>query len=288
MGMDRGRLAQASSTTTPSGISMRELERDLPDRQMPTTPATLPALAIVGAGRAGSAIHRAAQGAGLEATLAGRDDARAACEAAEMALLCVPDSEIERAAGVAAGCVPPLLFVGHTSGAIGLDALDAARTRGARTFGLHPLQTLPDGDSPVAGSACAVSGSDAEAVALALRLAHALGMAPFVIQEHQRAAYHAAAAMASNFLVALEESASALLEAAGVDSARELLGPLVLRTAANWTERGGGALTGPIARGDEETVARHREAIARTAPELLALSDELAARTRTLAQGVER
>jgi predicted short-subunit dehydrogenase-like oxidoreductase (DUF2520 family) len=93
--------------------------------------------------------------------------------------------------------------------------------------------------------------------------------------------------MASNFLVALEESAADLLEQAGVEDARELLGPLVLRTAANWTERGGDALTGPIARGDEDTVSRHLDAIAETRPELVELYRVLAERTREIARGPE-
>ena len=63
-------------------------------------------------------------------------------------------------------------------------------------------------------------------------------MRPFAVPDENRAAYHAAAAIAANFLVALEESAAELLERAGVEDARELLAPLVLRSAANWAERG--------------------------------------------------
>jgi predicted short-subunit dehydrogenase-like oxidoreductase (DUF2520 family) len=281
---------ELSSTTTPSGISMRELERDLPPEThgRKAAVADLPAIAIVGSGRAGSALQRAAADAGIQVAMAGRADAAEACSSCEVALLCVPDTEIEHAAELAAEHTPPLRFVGHVSGAVGLDALSAARDRGARVFGLHPLQTLPSGAAQLAGAACAIAGSDPEALDLATRLASALGMDPFEISEEQRAAYHAAASMASNFLVALEESAARLLEAAGVGSGRELLAPLVLRSAANWSERGGAALTGPIARGDEETVARHREAIERTAPELIALYDELAARTRSLTERKQR
>jgi predicted short-subunit dehydrogenase-like oxidoreductase (DUF2520 family) len=108
-------------------------------------------------------------------------------------------------------------------------------------------------------------------------------MRPFELRDDQRAAYHAAAAIASNFLVALEESAVELLERSGIYDARELLAPLVLRSAANWAERGPDALTGPIARGDEETISRHLNAIGGQAPELLELYDALAARTRALA-----
>jgi predicted short-subunit dehydrogenase-like oxidoreductase (DUF2520 family) len=109
-------------------------------------------------------------------------------------------------------------------------------------------------------------------------------MRPFAVPEEHRAAYHAAASIASNFLVALEESATELLARAGVEDARELLAPLVLRTAANWAEDGAGALTGPIARGDQPTVARHREALAELAPELVPLYDALAQRTREIAR----
>ena len=91
--------------------------------------------------------------------------------------------------------------------------------------------------------------------------AQRLGMRPFEIDDEHRAAYHAAASIASNFLVTLQESAAELLGATGAEDARELLSPLVLRTAANWSERGPDALTGPIARGDEATVERHVEAL---------------------------
>jgi predicted short-subunit dehydrogenase-like oxidoreductase (DUF2520 family) len=90
--------------------------------------------------------------------------------------------------------------------------------------------------------------------------------------------------MASNLLVALEESAAELMDRAGVDApGRELLAPLVLRSAANWTERGADALTGPIARGDTATVERHLEALRATAPELVPVYESLAERARALA-----
>ena len=109
-------------------------------------------------------------------------------------------------------------------------------------------------------------------------------MRPFEVSEERRAAYHAAASIASNFLVTLKESAAGLLRAAGAADARELLTPLVLRTAANWSERGAAALTGPIARGDEATVAGHVAALRETAPELVALYEAMAERTRALGQ----
>ena len=252
---------------------MRELERDSSPEL-----TELPRLAIVGPGRVGSSLARAADSAGLGVRLAGREDALDACREAEAALLCVPDSEIEAACEQIAPAVPPLRFAGHVSGATTLGALAPAAARGASTFSLHPLQTFPDPETAVTGTPCAVAGSDGSALLLARSLAGLLGMRAFEVPEERRDAYHAAAAIASNLLVALEESAAELLERAGIEDARELLAPLVLRTAANWAERGPTALTGPIARGDAATVERHREAIAEHAPHLAGVYDELAKR----------
>lgn len=251
------------------------------------THISLPPILVVGPGRVGTAISRAASAAGIEARPAGRDDLQSAAVAADLALLCVPDSEIESACGAVSDAAPELRFIGHTSGATGLDALAAAADRGAATFSLHPLQTIPDGSADLLGAPAAVAGANPEALAMARQLAEALGMRPFEVPEEARAAYHAAASIASNFLVALEESAVELLREAGIADGRELLAPLVLRSAANWAEAGEGALTGPIARGDEATVTRHLEAIAETSPELSDLYRVLAERTRALAAGRE-
>ena len=262
---------------------MRELERDLPTTDI--VPGTeLPALAILGAGRVGRSLVAAAQRAGIEVTLADRDNGLAACRSAQAVLLCVPDEAIADAAGSVAAAVPPLEFVGHVSGATELAALMPARVAGAATFSIHPLQTAPDGETDFSGSPCAISGSDPAAVEFAADLSVALGMRPFEVADADRAAYHAAASIASNFLVALEESAVELLEATGVADARELLAPLVLQTAANWSERGAEALTGPIARGDEATVGRHLAALRESAPDLLNLYEALAERTRAIAE----
>jgi predicted short-subunit dehydrogenase-like oxidoreductase (DUF2520 family) len=274
---------------------MRELERDFPSNEAPqqrrgsaprraaVRDASLPSLAILGSGRVGGSLAGAASAAGLEARLAGRDRVTDACRQSGAALLCVPDESIAKLAAEISAAVPPLRFVGHTSGACSLEELETCRSRGASTYSLHPLQTVPDPGTDLSGAPCAVAGSDEQAEAFAVALAERLGMHPFAVPEERRAAYHAAASIASNFLVALEESAAELLGRAGVAEARRLLAPLVLRSAANWADRGAAALTGPIARGDEATVAGHREALAEMAPELLALYDALAERTAAIA-----
>jgi predicted short-subunit dehydrogenase-like oxidoreductase (DUF2520 family) len=263
---------------------MRELERDPPDdAPLRAGGPPLPSLAVIGAGRAGGAIAMAAERAGLSVELAGRDRALEACRNAEVALLCVPDAAIAPSCEAIAPAVSPLRFVGHVSGASGLDVLEAVRARGGEAFSLHPLQTIPDSSADLTGAPCAVSGSSQAAVQLAERLAVQLGMRPFAVSEEARIAYHAAASIASNLLVALEESAADLLAKAGIEDGRELLAPLVLRSASNWAERGSDALTGPITRGDAETVERHRAALRRLAPELLPLYEVLAERAQELA-----
>ncbi len=263
---------------------MRELERDHTAVTHSPAPDLSGRVAIVGAGRAGGSVAAAARAAGLDVELGSRVVAVAN---ARIVLLCVPDEVISEACERVVQSLDKGTFVGHVSGATRLDALEAARSAGCETFSLHPLQTIPTPDTDLAGAPCATAGSSPHALAVATALAERLGMRPFAVPEEGRAAYHAAASIASNFLVTLEESAAALLEGAGVDDAREVLAPLVLRTAANWADSGPAALTGPITRGDEETVALHLEALSDAAPELRPLYEALAERTRAIGSSAE-
>jgi len=257
---------------------MRELERNL----IPT-PTELEPITIVGRGRVGSSLASAVEAAGMPVRLAAHTDAAVATSGCTAAVLCVPDDVIRQAADAVASADRTPALVGHVSGATTLGTLAPTAARGSLAFSLHPLQTFPGPDTPVAGLPAAIAGSSEEAERFAESLALALDMRPFAVPEERRAAYHAAACVASNFLVALEQSAAGLLAASGIDGGRELLAPLVLSTAANWVEQGGDALTGPIARGDEATVKRHLEALAETAPELISLYEALAEQTRALA-----
>jgi predicted short-subunit dehydrogenase-like oxidoreductase (DUF2520 family) len=220
-------------------------------------------IAIIGRGRLGTALS-AALGA---APPLGRGEP--VPPGAYAVLLCVPDAQIAHVE------VPRGVIVGHTSGATPLSVL-GERER----FGLHPLMTVPQGAGPevFAGAAAAVSGSTERAQRLAWELAERAGMRPFALDDDDRAAYHAAASIASNFLVTLESAAERL---SGLD--RAALAPLVRATVENWVARGDGALTGPIARGDEETVERQREAVEARAPELLGMFDAMVDATRDVA-----
>lgn len=247
--------------------------------------ATPPRVAIIGPGRVGCAVAGSLLRAGREVTgPLYRDYAPGDLRSVEIVLLCVPDREIPDAAATLAQRLPasaPDVLVGHCSGASALGALEPIPSR-AR-FSLHPLMTVTDEDGHVLdGATAAVAGATEEGLAAARELASSLGMTPIEIDEDDRAAYHAAASMASNFLVTLESAAERVARSAGLD--RQALLPLIAQTLSNWAVDGSAALTGPIARGDAATVERQREAVAERAPELLHLFDSLAGATSALAR----
>lgn len=186
-----------------------------------------------------------------------------------LVLLCVPDRAIaEVAAGVATGP-----WVGHVSGATPLDALHPHERR----FSVHPLQTFTKARGPeqLDGAWAAVTSAGDDARAVGFWLAEALGLTPFELTDDGRAAYHAGAAIASNYLVTLRHAAGELLDAAGAPP--EALDPLMRRVIENGFE-----LTGPIARGDWESVERHLEAIRSYVPELERLYVVLAEATAVM------
>ena len=262
---------------------MRELERNAADTPSSDSAWTGPSrIGVVGAGRLGRALAGALERAGYVVDgPAGRGDV----PAGDAIVLCVPDAEITGAARAVAGAAS---LVGHTSGATALSALNPAADAGAELFGLHPLQTFTTRDGPdrFVGAGCAVAGSTVAATESAAAIARRLGMTPFELADDDRPAYHAAASIASNFLVTLEAAAESVAAAAGIEAtdARRMLAPLVRATVENWAAAGPrGALTGPVARGDEETVAAQRSAVERAQPDLLPLFDALVERTRRLA-----
>lgn len=235
-------------------------------------------IVVIGAGRLGTVLAGALRAAGLHADgpFGRHSVAAGAVPAADVALLCVPDAEIAPAARALRGRAR---LLGHVSGATPLDDVD---------FGIHPLQTVTGTETPEVfhGIGCAIAGRTAEAASLAEDLARLLGAHPFRIDDAQRSAYHAAASLSSNLVLTVLDAAERLAETAGIPAAeaRTHLAPLVARSVENWTAQGASsALTGPIARGDEATVARQRAAIAAEAGDLLPLFDALCDATRILA-----
>ena len=250
---------------------MRELERldRHPDGlPLPGGPFTV---AVVGAGRLGTALARALAAAGH--SVDGPHGRGATGEGADVVILAVPDGQI----AAAAAHVAPGPLVGHCSGATTLDPLHPHEA-----FSLHPLMTVTAEGAAFEGAAAAIAGTTERARCTASDLATSLGMTPVEVPDEHRAAYHAAASVAANFLITLQAAAERLAETAGVD--REHLVPLVRASVENWAALGPErALTGPVARGDHETVARQRAEVEERAPELLPLFDALVTATHDLA-----
>jgi predicted short-subunit dehydrogenase-like oxidoreductase (DUF2520 family) len=210
---------------------------------------------IIGYGRVGSAVSARLREQGIPTA----DDA-------DLVLLCVPDGAISEVAAQ----VEPGPWVAHVSGATPLSALEPH----SRRFSLHPLQTFTRARGPeqLDGAWAAVTAEDEDGRAAGFWLAETLGLKPFELADEARPLYHAGAAIASNYLVTLHEVASELFRAAGAPP--EALVPLMRRTIDNGFE-----LTGPIERGDWETVEAHRRAIRDARPELEPLYDVLAEAT---------
>ena len=246
-------------------------------------------VAVVGAGRAGTAVavllqragHRivAVSGRGPTRDRAARflpgvpvlDPADAAV-GAELVVIAVPDDIIASmvetmatAGGFSAG-----QWVAHLSGATPLSALDPARDAGAGRLGVHPLQTFPDpaaGIERIPGCVIAIAADDDQGWFVAERLADDLMGVPFRLAEEHRALYHSAAVFASNYLVAATAVAEELLSAAGVPDPSAALPPLQRATVENIAAMGSAAaLTGPAARGDAGTIRRNLEALSAEAP----------------------
>jgi predicted short-subunit dehydrogenase-like oxidoreductase (DUF2520 family) len=188
----------------------------------------------------------------------------------DVVLLCVPD----RAIADVAAAVPLGPWVAHVSGATTLDALAPH----ARRFSLHPLQsfTKARGAEQLDGAWAAVTAESEDALETGRELASILGLHAFELADDARAAYHAGAAIASNYLVTLRAVAGRLLESAGAPA--EALDPLIQGVVDS-----GFHLTGAIARGDWETVERHLDAIRAHAPELEELYLVLAEATAEIA-----
>ena len=235
-------------------------------------------MSIVGCGRAGGAIGLALKRNGYEIAAAwsrsrgGRQRAQRLLDvpvlpgipdvsaAADVVFVTVPDGAIEEVGrSVATGIRPGRLAV-HTSGVVSIDALAPVRDAGGRIGSLHPLQTLPDakaGADALSGAAVAVTCEAADEPALQ-RIARGWGGRPFSLPDAGKAIYHAAAVFASNYVVSSVWAAVRLFEKLGVHNAQQLIAPLAQASMHNVVSMQPGlAITGPVVRGDTETVRLH-------------------------------
>ncbi|KXO99612.1 Rossmann-like and DUF2520 domain-containing protein [Tsukamurella pseudospumae] len=275
---------------------MPELFAGIPN---PPTPARL-SVGVISAGRVGTALGSALERAGHVVTAvaapSGPSRERAArrlpeatvgapsdiAEKAELLILAVPDTELPGLVDELAPRVNPSAIVLHTSGALGVGVLAPLARLGCTTVAFHPAMTFvddPEDTVRLADCCIGITAADEIGHAVGQALALELGAEPVRVPEAARPLYHAALAHGANHLVALVDDAVLALRAAlaggiGADTvggpaeglAERVLAPLARAALDNALARGPAALTGPAARGDARTVARHLTALATVDP----------------------
>ncbi|PPK63550.1 DUF2520 domain-containing protein [Actinokineospora auranticolor] len=209
---------------------------------------------------------------------------------ADLVLLAVPDDALPGMVRglAAAGALRAGQIVVHTCGAHGVEVLAPAAEHGALGLALHPVMTFtgrPEDLQRIAACAFGITAADGDEVAwnVAEALVVEMGAEPVRVPPAARPLYHTALAHGANHLVTLVGECVDLLRDAGVATPQRLLGPLLSAALDNALRHGDRALTGPVARGDAGTVARHVEVLAEHAPEKLPAYRALAARTVTRA-----
>lgn len=271
---------------------------------MPPPPSAASPLriALVGAGRVGTGVAILLRAAGHDIVGVGSRTASSATTAArrldapsfevsrgpppcDLVLIGAPDRALEGVAETLAAYGRPGVIACHFAGAYGVAPLRALEQSGGRTCALHPVQACPDVDTAVRrlpGSAWGVTCSAGLQAWAADLVREDLRGHPVAVAEGDRAAWHAAAVVTANGIAALLAIGESVLASIRVAAPGDVLTPLALGAVANAAEGGGGAasLTGPVVRGERDTVARHLRALA-AAPGLL--EDYVAVARRILA-----
>lgn len=199
---------------------------------------------------------------------------------ADCFMITTSDDQIKSACETLACRIKPGAIVIHMSGAGSLELLDSARRAGAKTGSIHPLQTFSDVNSAIESLPGTIYGItiDPDLQAWSKKLVTAIGGVPFFIDDRDRALYHAAACIVSNYFVSLIYMAEEIYGILGLDDqkARQAFWPLLKGTLQNIETKGSvPSLTGPIARGDLGTLEKHLEAIKSNIPDLLPAYREL-------------
>lgn len=245
--------------------------------------------AVIGPGRVGTALGMALTNAGYEVVaVAGRTapalerfvervptavalPTAEAARTAEFVVVAVPDDQLGIVAAEAArddGVVEGSRWV-HVSGGSGPESLRPVHLAGAAVAACHPAQTFPDPDTGLAalpGSSWAVTADESN-LGWARVFVTDLRGSPVTVPARSRTLYHAGLTVGSNATATVVTLARDLLLGAGVEDPNAFLGPLVTTSAANASDRGAAALTGPVRRGDAGTVAAHLHELRQTLPE---------------------
>lgn len=275
-------------------------------RNVTDRPARL-AVGVVSAGRVGSVLGAALAVAGhvvVGASAVSRVSLRRAADLlpdvpvlppddvvrrCDLVLLAVPDDVLP---GLVSGLATTGAFragqiVVHTCGARGVEVLEPATAAGVLPLALHPAMTFTGRAEDVARLAAACVGvtvADETGWSVGEALVLEMGAEPVRVPSEARPLYHAALAHGANHLATLVRDAVDALERAGVVPAERLLGPLLEAALDNTLRHGDRALTGPVVRGDLDTVRLHLRVLAESAPELLDPYRAQAARTADRAE----
>lgn len=248
-------------------------------------------IGVVGAGRVGAVLASALREAGHEiVAVAGESDASrtrietvlpgvhvdkpsAVAKACDLLLLTVPDDALDNVVRMlaASGSIRPGQLVVHTSGRHGMAVLQPAIEAGAHGIAMHPAMTFTGTDVDIERLRGCVFGVTCDVLdrQVAKHLADDLGGSLVWVAEESRALYHAALAHGANHLVTLVSQAMDLLHASGSSDPAATLRPLLTAALDNALAYGDAALTGPIMRGDVQTVRAHVRSLAETSPETL-------------------
>ena len=270
---------------------------------------TLPNIVIVGPGRVGRVIgHRAFEaGYRIAAVAGGRHPERTQQFADEVHTEILPHAQAatqgdlillttrDDAIGVvcqqlaASGGLDHKPLVAHCSGALNVDALQAAAEIGCPVATLHPLQTFPGtaaGRERLAGTYWFLE-ADGESLAILSALVEAMEGHPVSLAPKDRAIYHAAAVFSANYIITIIDLAIELMAVTGLDRehAREALAPILRASLENTIANGTAAsLTGPISRCDLQTIQSHLDALSAQAPQAETLYRAIGERTVDLAK----
>ena len=269
-----------------------------------------PTIAIVGCGKVGTSLgvflHRAGYPIAGTASRTPESAKKAAeligiapwegcveelTRSVDVVLLSTPDDAISKACSdiSAADGFDDTTIVLHCSGALPSTLLSSAAEKGAAIGSMHPLQafaSIQTKKNPFEGIIMAIEGNE-KAVAAARGMAEALGATAYTIKTEGKTLYHAAAVVASNYMVTVVDQALALLETAGIErtDGMKVLAPLLRGTLNNLASVGSPtALTGPIERGDVKTVGSHLEQMTAQTPDLVALYKHLGRQTVAVAE----
>lgn len=217
-------------------------------------------------GRLGTALSRRLTEAGYSVNGISRKRGAASLLGADAVWFCVPDGEIAAAAYSFSQFRWQDKFAFHSSGVLSSDALNYLRSAGACVASVHPLMTFVKGSAPkLSGVPFAIEG-DASAVRIARNIVRDLGGQALAIKKQDKVAYHAFATMICPLLVSLlaaSETAASLAGMSAAESRRRML-PIIRQTIRNYEKLGpAAAFSGPIVRGDVETIRAHLKALSK-------------------------